>query len=797
VANNVAFLLGVFDKDCKKSGESISPVDFDILDRIASKLGVEADILFAVPDERWAGRAKDVTMAAIRESRSRVLGEITSLRPKLVVACGPVALKCLCNKGNATVDGNLRSKVSVPELDAAGIDCVATHSLEQVAAKPGMEKWLVLDTTAGLFGIKPTKWGKYTILLPDTPEWNTSPLKAKPSIVGLDLETYPGLDPWQTDARIRMCVVTDKVGRAWVVQARMDSTLPAWLQRIIVSEGIIKCGSNIKYDYRWLDRFGYTMRNMHDTSVAEHVLDCTNPLTDLKSLTFLYLPRLGDYSKEHRALVKKRGGWEHVTDSEQYQYCGGDGEASIAAAIEQRKKLAQAKLDRPFALSMALYPVLARMESRGARVDPAINDELDQAFDRGLTQLRAAICAVLGPINPNSPDQMADALMRAIPNINLTKQKLRRQFVDVPYKLRKDEDDDDYHTDAEVLEREAHKHPVIETILLYRRYQKLHGTYVKGLREKHIVTHGGCHYVHTTYREDVVETYRLSSQSPNMQNVPRKPEPDDDHPIPLELNIKRQYISRFKGGHIIEADQSQAEIRIAAHLSQDRAMLAALTSGEDVHKSMASMFLQKPIDQVTKLERTHCKKLTFLVLYGGGANTLAKTLGISKPLAKDMIRRYFEAFPELYAYIEQVKLEVKKHLYAESLFGYRRLFRKPAGWNTWDGFRVERQAWNHMVQNGAACCTFQSMIDLDNSLTDLGMKSVIALQVHDSIVVDTYPGEEKEVVRLITQAIESPNLGRWGVRLSVPLIADVAIGKSWGELVAWKDFKPKKTRKKA
>ncbi len=784
--SDVVFLIGTPYRDAARTQQMLAKEDFDLLDRVAKRLDIEADIVVAVPDLEFAGTKKKPTMKAIREYRGGVLEELVRCDARAVVACGPTALACLLNKGNQPLREHLRQEIPVPELD--GVCCVATHSIEQVAVKPGMEKWLTLDTVAALNGQTTTEWGNYTVLQPGTPAWAKRParLPKKLDMVGFDLETYPGLDPWHPDARIRMAVLSHRVGRAWIIQLRNNSALPAWLRKIVEDPTVTKAGSNIKYDYRWLRRFGVTMQNMFDTSTAEHVLDCTNPMTDLKSLTFIYCPRLGDYSREHRSLVTERGGWEHVTDEEQYQYCGGDGEASVAAALAQRRALRDRKLARPFRLSMDLYSVLAEMETRGACVNLEVNTELDAAFTEGMHELRDEIMEVLGPINPNSPDQLADALVKVVPNINLKKPQLQRQFSGTWYPLRKGEDPDEMTTEREVLEREAHRHPIIETILTYRRYAKLHSTYVVGLRDKHVVSHGdGRSFVHTSYRTDVVETYRLSSQGPNLQNIPRKPEPDDDHPIPLELNIKRQYVSRWAGigGQIMEADLSQAEVRLAAHLSGDPKLIEAICSGEDLHRAMAAQALGKAPEDVTKLERTHIKKTTFLVLYGGGARTLGKQLGISKAAAGALIDQYFATYPQLARYIHKVKQDVKRTLYSESIFGYRRHFRQPANWNAWEGWRIERQAWNHKVQNPAACYTFAAMIDLEEHMRNLDLRSLIVMQVHDSILIDIYPGEEETVADLVKLHLEDAPIGRYGVDdLVVPMTADVAIGPNWGEV---------------
>lgn len=777
----VVFLIGVFDKYAARTGFEVSQADFEMIDQIALKLGVRVPLIIAVPDLRLAGMASKVKMEDIRAHRADVLHQLRECKPDVVVACGPVALKCLLNKGNATLDDHRRLDLAIAELP--DVLCVATHSLEQVAAKPGTSKHLMLDVHAALHGRIKTKWGKYEILHPTDPMWHVLPQElVGVSQVGFDLETYPGLDPWHPAARIRMAVVSDRLHRAWVVQAGPGSRLPEWLTDLAADPAVLKGGSNIKFDYKWMLRFGYLLDNMFDTSTAEHVIDCTSAFTDLKSLTFLYAPKLGDYSREHRRLVDARGGWEFIEDGEMYQYCGADGEASVATMKAQQKALKAAKLTRPFSLSMGLYRVLADMEARGVHIDTTVHEKLNGQFVSVLGQQAAKLMDTLGPINLNSPAQLSKALRSAVPGIDLTDARLTRQLAETNYRLHGKEDPEQYSTDKAILEREAHRHPVVGELLLYRRLAKLHGTYVTGLKEKHLVLHpDGLWYIHTSYRTDRVETGRLSSQGPNLQNIPRKPEPGDKYPIPLELNVKTQFVSRWPGGTILEADAGQAEIRVAAHESNDRALLAALTSGLDVHTAMCAQFHGKPADQVTALERTHGKRQTFLVLYGGGANTLSQQLGIPKYKAKEMLDQFFVTYPELGTYIAQTKLNVKRDLYSESMFGYRRMFRKPARWDSPEGWHIERQAWNHKVQNAAACITFVAMMDLEVALRAAGLMSQIIMQVHDSIVVDCAPGEQEKVAPLMKYALEHPNLSRWGVDLRVPLVTDVEAGTSWGD----------------
>lgn len=772
------FVLGTLSRFAHR-GDTISAEDFKVLANVADAADVDAEIVFAVTDMTCAGKPAKASMKLIRAERERLLGEINAHDPAVVMSFGPVAMKALFNKGNLALREHLREGYEIEGINAR-VFC--THSLDMVAAKPGVEKWLVLDTKAAVHGFTTTKWGDYVVLDPGDDSWAVCPDCFGPrrcaNVVGFDLETYPGLDPWHPEARIRMAIISTDAHTAHVVQLGSDSQLPPWLREMVEDPNLVKAGSNIKFDYKWLRRFGVRMVNMHDTSTAEHLLDETNPFKGLKSLTFLYAPWLGDYSKEHRNLITERGGWEYVADDEQYQYAGGDGEASYCTARDQRTKLYRKGLDVPFRLSMDLYRVLAEVEHNCCYVDMSMNAHLDDRFQEHIYARRMKITEALGPINPGSPKQLADALKDVIPSIDLTKRELTRVFA--PWRPPKSKEEEEISTNKATLEREAEKHPIIETILVWRRLTKLHGTYIKGVRDKYLIDRRGDPCLSTSFRTDVTETYRLSSQAPNLQNIPRKPSEDDKHPIPIELNVKQQYISRFDGGLFMEADLAQAELRVAAWLSQDPLMLAAIESGEDILKSMAAMLLHKDRAEITVDERQRCKKLTYLILFGGGANTLSKKLGVSKDFAKDLMKQYFATFKGLDFYINRIKMRVKRDLQVEAPFGYLRRFKKPGNWNSWDGWRIERQAWNFLVQNTAACIAFVAMIDLQDEMERRNLRSKIVLQVHDSIGIDCHPDEVDEVARLAKHCMENADTARYGVDVGVTMTADIEVGENWG-----------------
>lgn len=768
------FVLGTYEYDAVRSTPSteLCADTLAFLDNAATEAGLDATIVFAITDPWLAGRGKNkISLATIRGERERVVSEISLVRPDLVVAFGPVAAASVLDKGNMT-ENELFRAVHTPFGDG-GPPVFYTFGIENLRVNPGLEEWVRLDLVAAASGSTSTEWGNYTVLRPDDPTWCTAPLALTGAgVLGYDLETYPGLNPWDPTARIRMAVVSDRIGRAWVVLAR-NGQLPQWVLDIARDRRILKCGSNVKFDYLWLRRFGTTMASMWDTSTTEHVLSSANPRTDLKFLTFRYVPKLGDYSRGHRNLVRERGGWEYIADEEITQYAGGDGEASIGAYLGQVQRVNANHLWKPTRLLHTLYPILCDMEHRGACIDLDENTRLRSLYEARLTQLRAAITEVLGPINPNSTQQLAVALGQVVPGINLSPRKLQRVLGD--------EESEELSTARYVLERESHRHPVIASVLEFRKYRTRHSTFIVKLREKYATQHpDGQWYVHPSFNTAVTDTYRLSSSQPNGQNIPRK---DNDDP---ELSVKRQFVSRFAGGRILEADQSQLELRFAAWLSGDRAMLRALESGEDIHRAMASIMLGKPIEQITQQERQSCKSRTFLILYGGGARKLAQDLKVPLPEAKRMIDEYFDTFHELGAYIKDVQGRVKRDLRVVTPFGFVRTFSAPRNWNSSDGWMIQRQAFNTQVQSGAASLEYCSAISLSRNPVWRNARSVPILLVHDSTVIDLHPEDDHDAIIAAVRSSKETgcrDVARElaGIEFGTPLACDISIGPSWGE----------------
>ena len=764
--NKAVFLIGVM---CKNPSPQfpLTDVDLELLGNIADEAKLDVEIVFAVSNPKFAGAEKKVRAPNIKAERARVVSEIQAAQPEYVFAFGRTAMASLLNTGTSVLKKYRRKTTYIDDIPCPVHVC---DSLSRVYVTPGIRKWLRLDVLAAVAGFNDTIYGEHKLLLPGTPEWEVMPDEFQQvEAIGFDLETYPGTNPWVPDSHIRMAILSAMEGTATVVQTGSGGCLPEWVSQILVDPTILKGGSDISFDCQWIRRFGGLVENVHDTVMAEHIIDCTDPNKNLKYLTLRYAPQLGDYARPFEETRKKYGGWAGTPDEEFYLYAGGDGEASIAAMLAQNKIIeADPKLTQAWKLADDLYPVLIDMRCAGLCIDKGVNDLLNRQMSAHLEDLVLGIQETLGPINPRSSTQMAKALVEFVPGIDLRERTWVRVLSDA--------EDEDVSTQRVVLEREADKHPVIGLVLEHRRWAKLHGTYVKALRDKFLVHHGGRDFIHPKLAMST-ETYRLAGSEPSPHQIPRKPKEGDSE----TLNVKRQFISRFEGGLILNADYAQMEMRIAAQESSDSSLLNAISEG-DVHLNTASMMFRQDAGTITEDMRTAAKTIGFATLYGAGKGRISKLLGISQREAEGLIGQYFRVYPTLRQYIYDTYAYVMQHLSVTTPFGFTRTFMRPAhgNWEGFEGARIKRQGFNTIIQSTAACVMYVALIEMRERLSLFN--SQLICTVHDSVMIDCPPGELEVVSRLISGVMSNPDTKKYGYELTVPLAVDLEAGNSWGTL---------------
>ena len=400
-----------------------------------------------------------------------------------------------------------------------------------------------------------------------------------------------------------------------------------------------------------------------------------------------------------------------------------------------------------YEIELPLCPVLAAMEHAGMLVDRKALSAFGDMLDERIAADQAEIYALAGEtFNINSTQQLGRILFDGdklgLPPVKKTKTG--------------------YSTNAEVLEKLRGQHPIIDKILQYRQYTKLKSTYVDGLGK--VIAPDG--RIHTSFQNTVTATGRLSSAEPNLQNIPVRTE--------LGAELRKMFVAPA-GKVLVDADYSQIELRLLAHIAGDEHMIEAFRSGEDIHTVTAAQVFGVPVDQVTKHMRSSAKAVNFGIVYGISAFSLSQDIGVPTYEAKEYIEKYFARFSGVHAYMTDVVSRAKADGYVTTLFGRRRWLPELKSSNFNTRSFGERVALNMPIQGTAADIMKLAMIHVHSRLREEGLQARLILQVHDELIVEC-PEEEAEAVKaLLSREMESV------ARLSVPLIADAAAGRSWAE----------------
>lgn len=481
---------------------------------------------------------------------------------------------------------------------------------------------------------------------------------------------------------------------------------------------------------------------------------------DLMLIAYLLDP---GQSNESLLRLAKKYADRTLTDPEQWQ---GKGKKKIPAGLLETDALAQMAGEEVTALAQIYEPmkkeltdlsmlplyesvelplaaVLADMERTGFPVDTDTLDALGERFSDTLEELSERIYEAAGEtFNINSTKQLGKVLFETL-NLPVIK-KTKTGF----------------STDNEVLETLSGKHPIIEDILQYRQLQKLVSTYIDGLTAS--VREDG--RIHTTFRQNIAATGRISSTDPNIQNIPVRSEEG--------RQIRRAFVAS-PGRRLLDADYSQIELRILAHLAQDEAMLNAFREGADIHTKTAAEVFHKADEEVTPLERSRAKAVNFGIVYGISDYGLSRDLKIPRAEAKEYIERYLATYPSIRAYMESIVEEAKENGFVETTLHRRRYIPELTSRNFNIRSFGERIALNMPIQGSAADIIKVAMVGVADALKKRKLDTQLLLQVHDELILDVAPGEEEEVAELVKEVMQS------AAELRVPLTVDVAFGESW------------------
>lgn len=521
------------------------------------------------------------------------------------------------------------------------------------------------------------------------------------------------------------------------------------LRDVFEDEDIEKIGYEIKNDYLALRPYGINLSNIaFDISIAEYIIDSKTTTSyehDIISRKYLYKNVMS--KEELLGKGAKALNFYSVQEDKLDKYAIGI-ILTVKNTVDKMKKIIQDdNMEMLFYdVEIPLIEVLGDMEYTGISVDKTAIRDIDKEVNEKILSSESRIYELAGEkFNINSPKQLGVILFE---KLNLPVVKKTKTG---------------YSTNAEVLEKLRDKHDIIDLITDYRTVVKLKSTYIDGINTL-INSEDG--RIHSSFNQTIATTGRISSTDPNMQNIPVRTD--------IGRQIRRFFVSK-EGTRFVDADYSQVELRVLAHMSGDEDMIDAFESGEDIHKKTASQVFNVSIDDVTPELRSAAKAVNFGIIYGKSDFGLSQDLNIPVVQAKEYISNYFSRFPKIKGFIDCIVENAEESGYSTTMFNRRRYIPEIKSKNFVEKNRGKRAAMNAPIQGSAADIIKIAMVNVHNRLTEEGLKSKLILQVHDELIVEAVEDEVDRVKELLREEMEN------AVNLKVDLSVDINIGNSWYE----------------
>ncbi|MFW5647983.1 MAG: DNA polymerase I [Candidatus Alkaliphilus sp. MAG34] len=521
------------------------------------------------------------------------------------------------------------------------------------------------------------------------------------------------------------------------------------LKEILEDDRVKKIGHDLKKEIVHFYRYGINISNLHfDIMIGEYLIDPARSSYNLKDLASQYLGR--EIASE-LGLLDRRGNqislWETSENGHKKLICS-QVRAINGIYHSVRERLKNLDLEELYYnIELPLVEVLASMEFRGIKVDKNILLDLEIEFREKIEQLTEEIYNLTGErFNINSPKQLGEVLFDklGLPPIKRTKTG--------------------YSTNAEVLEKLYDKHYVIPKISEYRQISKLKSTYVDGLLG---IINPVTNRIHSSFNQTVVSTGRISSTEPNLQNIP----------IRLDMGKRIRKVFICEKEHVfIDADYSQIELRVLAHIANDENLIDAFVKNQDIHKRTASEIFKVPMDEVTPRMRNSAKAVNFGIVYGISDFGLSRNLDISVHRAKQYIDGYFEKYPSIKHYMENTIREAEEKGYVSTIFHRRRYLPELRSSNSNVRNFGERMAMNTPIQGSAADIIKIAMIKIYKALKEGNFEAKLVLQVHDELLIECPENEMEAVTEMLRESMEN------AVKMSVPLKVDISYANNWYDI---------------
>ena len=518
------------------------------------------------------------------------------------------------------------------------------------------------------------------------------------------------------------------------------------------SETIEKIGQNLKFDLKILANYGITVRGkLFDTMIAHYLInpDMRHNMDVLSETYLKYSP------KSIETLIGKKGknqlSMRDVPLENIKEYAAEDADITFQLKEIFSPILDKAETKKLFnEIEIPLIPVLAAMESEGIRLDVEFLKKMSVEMQKDITEFEQKIYETAGEkFNLASPKQLGDILFDKL-KIGGAKQKKTKTG--------------QYATGEEVLSYLVNEHQIVKDILEWRQMVKLQSTYIDALPNQ---VDPKTQRVHTDYMQTVAATGRLSSNNPNLQNIPIRTE--------RGRLIRKAFIARDENYTLVSADYSQIELRIIAALSGEENMIKAFQNKEDIHKSTAAKVFNVSLEEVTKEQRSNAKTVNFGIIYGVSAFGLSNQTNLSRKESADLIDAYYATYPKLKAYMANQVDFAREHGYVHTVLGRRRYLKDINSANAMVRSGAERNAVNAPIQGSAADIIKIAMINIHQRLTSENWQSKMLLQVHDELVFDVHNSELEKIQPMIKHEMEN------AFKLAVPLEVELGMGRNWLE----------------
>lgn len=518
------------------------------------------------------------------------------------------------------------------------------------------------------------------------------------------------------------------------------------------NETIEKIGQNMKYDLKILSNYNMQVKGkLFDTMIAHYLInpDMRHNMDVLSETYLKYSP------KSIETLIGKKGknqlSMRDVPLEDIKEYATEDADITFQLKEHFQPILEKVGTKKLFdEIEIPLVPVLADMEKEGIRLDVEFLKSMSVDMQKEIDAFEQQIYETAGEkFNLASPKQLGDILFDKL-KIGGTKQKKTKTG--------------QYATGEEVLSYLANEHQIVRDILEWRQMVKLQSTYIDALPNQVDKKTGR---VHTDYMQTVAATGRLSSNNPNLQNIPIRTE--------RGRQIRKAFIARDENYTLLSADYSQIELRIIAALCGEENMIKAFQNHEDIHKSTAAKVFNVPLDEVTKEQRSHAKTVNFGIIYGVSAFGLSNQTNLSRKESADLIEAYYKTYPRLKSFIQEQVDFARENGYVETISGRRRYLKDINSANAIVRGGAERNAVNAPIQGSAADIIKIAMINIHKKLTSENWKSKMLLQVHDELVFDVHNSELEKIQPMIKHEMEN------AFKMAVPLDVEIGLGKNWLE----------------